>query len=62
MFEMLYMAVVVICLGGECESFTIDHNLTLPDCVELIFNIQDETDNILVPEASCDVQEVSIKV
>ncbi len=62
MFEMLYAAVVVICLGGECESFTIDYNLTLPDCVELIFNIQDETDNIFVPAALCEQQKTSIQV
>ncbi len=62
MFEMLYAVVVVICLGGECESFTIDHNLTLPDCVELIFNVQDATDNIHVPAALCEQQKTSIQI
>ncbi len=62
MFEMLYAAVVVICLGGECEAFIIDQYLTLPDCVELIFHIQDETDNIFVPAALCEEQKTSIEV
>jgi len=62
MFEMLYVALITVCLAGRCEEFAIDGGLTFDDCIALVLQIGDTTPNYIVPMTTCKAESEGIKV